>query len=227
MPERNQLHAASLRRRPLPFVPAAFRADDDGCIVRRWHTAKHAQRFRVDVDPRLDQHQPHRGGRLVEIRFESQRCPNLGQHGAPRLFHRGQRHPAPPVGAGAAEQGGDGHFRAARHDRLYCSHAEHHGVADHVVHLVALQNGLHERHRHRQFVSRLDARQKLEADIAADCANDPGQVFLTAPIEDGDFVPGGDAQDSSEVLRLVTREHNGLVPGIQGWREETVHGGGL
>ena len=49
--------------------------------------------------------------------------------------------------APAADERGDGRLGPLRHDRLNRGDAQHHGVADDVVHLVRLEHGLHERQR--------------------------------------------------------------------------------
>ena len=58
-------------------------------------------------------------------------------------------------------------FRPLRHDRLNRGDAEHHRVADDVVHLVAFEDGLRERQRDGRLGGRLDARQQLHAHVAA------------------------------------------------------------
>ena len=76
--------------------------------------------------------------------------------------------------------------------------AQHHRVADDVVHLVGLEDGLNERERDGRFGGRLDAGQQLHGNLApalgADCrADDAREELVTATVEDGDRVPGGRA----------------------------------
>ena len=54
-----------------------------------------------------------------------------------------------------------------RDDRLNRRDAQHHRVADDVVHLVAFEHRLRERQRHGRLGRRLDARQQLHAHVAA------------------------------------------------------------
>ena len=150
-----------------------------------------------------------------------------GQHGAPRLLHGRQRNPAPAVEASAAQECGDRQFRSARDQRLNGRHAEHHRVADDFVHLVALQDGLGERHRDRQFAARARSATATAPDIPPDRADDPRQILPPAAVEHGDFVARRDAQDPGEVLRLVARQGNRFVSGVERGREKAMHRGEL
>ena len=87
--------------------------------------------------------------------------------------------------------------------------------------------GASQRDRHRQFGRRLDPRQQLHADIPPDGADDPRQILPPATIEHGDFVARRDAQDPGEVLRLVARQGNRFVSGVERGREKAMHGGEL
>ena len=58
-------------------------------------------------------------------------------------------------------------------------HAEHHGVAHHIVHLVALEHGLHQRERRRRFRDGLDTREQLHACVTARRGYDAREELLT------------------------------------------------
>jgi hypothetical protein len=116
--EGNQLNAAGLRRLPFPLVPSAFRTHNDGSIRGYCLAAKDRQRLCLHFGARLDEHQPHGGGRLFEIGLEGQRRADLGQHGAPRLLDGCKRNTTPPIEAGATQDRGDRQFRTPRNHRL-------------------------------------------------------------------------------------------------------------
>ena len=91
-----------------------------------------------------------------------------GSDRAARLLHRRQRDAPPAIEPRAlASARRRSSSRALRHDRLNRRDAEHHRVADDVVHLVALEDRLRERQRDRRLGGRLDARQQLHAHVAA------------------------------------------------------------
>ena len=50
---------------------------------------------------------------------------------------------------------------------------------------------------------------------------------MPAAVEDRDFVAGRQAQHPREVLRLVAREHDGLVTRVERRGKESVHRGEL
>jgi hypothetical protein len=70
---------------------------------------------------------------------------NRRHDGAPALLHRGNHRAVPTVLAAAFLDRSDGHIGATAREWLDCSHTEHDRIANHAVHLVALQERLGER----------------------------------------------------------------------------------
>jgi hypothetical protein len=86
---------------------------------------------------------------------------------------------------------------------------------------------LNKRDCHRQLGRRVNPRQELDADVTANGANDAGQVFMSAAVEDRDFVAGGEAEHARQVLRFVARKRHRFVAGVERRSEESVHRGEL
>ncbi len=109
----------------------------------------------------------------------------------------------------------DGHLGSRGDDRLDGGDAKHDGIPHDVVHLVAFQDGLHERERNRRLGGRLDTRQQLHAHVAPLRGDDLREEFQSAAVEDRDRVARPKPQHPRQVLRLVFRQQHRLVAGIQ------------
>ena len=68
-------------------------------------------------------------------------------HRAAALLHRRDHRPIPPFLAHARCERRARHIGALAHERLHRRHAKHHRIANHAIHLVALQQRLRQRQR--------------------------------------------------------------------------------
>ena len=83
----------------------------------------------------------------------------------------------------AAHQRRHRRLRSPGDDRLNRGDAQHHRVADDVVHLVGLEDGLRERERDMRLRRRLDARDQLHPHVAARGRHDAREELAAAAVE--------------------------------------------
>ena len=117
----------------------------------------------------------------------------------------------------------DRHLRPLRDERLHGDDSQHHRVADHLVHLVALEDRLAERDGDGGFGRRLDARHELHPHVAPHGAGDTREKLVASSVEHRDGVADAQPQDARQVLRFLARQRNGLVAGIERGRKEPMH----
>ena len=159
MAERDEADAEALRGAPFRLCPSAFRPDEQRRIRR--HRLPLQCRQRVDPvrrarRPGLHEHQSQRRRRLVEKGLERERHADVRQRRAPRLFHRCERDTPPAIDARRLDEGRHRRLAACGDDRLNRGDAQHHRVADDVIHLVAFERRLDERQGDRRLRRRLD-----------------------------------------------------------------------
>ena len=100
--------------------------------------------------------------------------------------------------------------------------AQHHRVTDHAIHLVAFQERLGERHRHRRLgrsLTRLENAHDYTASINRLHARDRLAPF---PVEHSDGVPDCQSKNARQVLRFVVW-HLNLASAEKIRDEEPVH----
>src|SRR6185437_5710625 len=101
--------------------------------------------------------------------------------------------------------------------------AQHHRIADHIVHLVALEHCLGDRDRHLRFSRRVGARHELHAHIATQHAGDLCDPLVAAAVEHRDHVANAEPQHPRQMLAFVARQQNCIVTRIQRRRKEPMH----
>ena len=168
-------------------------------------------------------HQPHRGRRILQKRLDRQWRANVREHRPPRLLDRRQRDAPPPVHASAPHQRGDRDLGAVRDEGLNRGDAEHHRVADDVVHLLAFDDGRRQRDCHRRFGRGVDPRLQLQANVAANHIGDPRDEFMSAAVKDRDLVADTESQHTRQVLTLLPRQRHELIAEVECRRKKTVH----
>jgi hypothetical protein len=137
------------------------------------------------------------------------------QDRAARLLHRRERDAAPALQPRSAHQRGNGRLGPFRDDRLHRRGAEHHRIANHIVHLVAFEHGLRERDGDVRLGRRIDARHELQAHVAAQHARDLRDPLVAAAVEDRHRVADAKPQHARQMLAFGAREKNRLVAGIE------------
>jgi eukaryotic-like serine/threonine-protein kinase len=151
---------------------------------------------------------------------------NQWNHGTAALFCRRDGDLPPPLRTAAALERSQRHFRACRDDRLDRSHAHHGRVAHDLVHLVAFENSLGERHGNARLgrggVSR--GADSHGTTRLPDLLDD-GVEFVAGAVEDDDRCARLQSQNTGQVLRLVWRQRRDIALARVRTIEPRPHGG--
>jgi hypothetical protein len=136
---------------------------------------------------------------------------HLGHHGPAALFGRRHGNPRPALQPSSTLDRGGSHFRVRRDEWLHPRHAEHHRIADDVVHLVALEQG----HRQREGRGRLGDRRHRSSGEQLDPVRrgrfHTGLELEPSPVEHTHGVAHPRAQHADEMPALVDRQHDALT----------------
>ena len=89
--------------------------------------------------------------------------------------------------------------------------ADHHGIADHFVHFVALQHCVRQRDGDARFWRRRTRRTNGQAHtIPVRCVDDRLELGA-APVEDTDTVAARESEHAREVLGFIDWEENSIA----------------